>query len=1313
MQDGKKVKKEARYLPPPFLREMILQSYQLAIASTIVPFFSEEKDISAEDWNALSLERKADRVMFQCLMEVEDLDLEKSLQRIAINKKNILRLLSFDKDGEVARYWKGLFYQECQQLSVALAIKKYIYLHPSDSYQTILDYSLPLLEQPIVLVSMDEIRLYHIKEILDTWVDWKRAKLQLRDPLETLRAVLSHYRQVFPRDFFEVPVVIEKFPNIRFLDEAALFWKQLNEGEMFQGIEEKGKLSRYLLEKDYVESLSITIFWQKMIDKLFSVSLTNVSTQEIYFNGLAFKNAKGCYFQDLINYRTLETIDEYKTLTVFQRQLFLKEKFYQIGESTEYSIGSVQHSLLSSLMRIYDYNVKVISKQTNLKALIDSFKLIEAEWEQSKNYPIHPRLLLALHLAESNNVSILGSDWKEKSLQLFNYLSGEFEKILLSPPHFDRSEAAQKILQNHGFSFNEIKRRRYYVIESDNFNLSPTYFGSPLEEFLKRADSAGLWGKWMPYKRKGIDAREALQKAEETFNKELYQDAWVQNKAIENLREQFKSLTSANVEREAKRIALNYKIETENHRAFIRGVNVWLNMVPVVGPLYTIEEGIRDKDPVEIVSGVFFLSLDALDLVSGSEKEPLNLKMQSSSNGLALRERVTLDTVHMSVQKLGLSTSDFHLDEQIRINRDPFAITDNNEVPEADRFLAEQVCAGTQGLKWRNYELIYLADENRVVPIKPQGNFFREINWHTGKIAANKHFIYKEHTGKYYAGGGLKGGNPIQSHLTPAELKERITVKKTLSIMNEVDDFTKYDFNELFNQCFSIEKDPGINAFDVLEFYRSLYAKSPSFRRILNGYHEKFFLENKRTSWTISVEANSVTRTDFSNHRIYITSDAEIPSLHYVGRHSNFEPSKPEQIYLHEILHALTGEVDPIKALGFRHRGPIVYLTDKILSEAGYLFTQRIMYRRLVETVEEVEDDYRWRQHREEATALTVQENDYLDHVIDKAVPQSEYNKVFGEEISSRYTVVELNKLWADFHRVSDELPFPAAIFEQRFLENFQAESDESLHELLNFYFDLYMKSDYFSSIFNLWSFKIKGQDLQPWRFELNEKIAAAELPVGKQVHCINDLTRKIYIFDDKTLYLSSEGLVKMGKERQLVQEMVQLLTGLNDPSSEFAFKNRGAVVQLTDEILKEARINSPKQLAYALTMHDNFAGQADLLTYQIEANRAASLEDRFIRNEFSYHCQPLCRRKRSVENKIPFYLNQYFWNKQERGLEDFSNEIKANLEKEGIIQSIKEANNEDLPFKAGLEAGLFFKNATLTNSSFISFNGSFSIGGR
>lgn len=168
------------------------------------------------------------------------------------------------------------------------------------------------------------------------------------------------------------------------------------------------------------------------------------------------------------------------------------------------------------------------------------------------------------------------------------------------------------------------------------------------------------------------------------------------------------------------------------------------------------------------------------------------------------------------------------------------------------------------------------------------------------------------------------------------------TVEK---IFLSANDYLIRDFSKRFFEEFDFKVDKQVMHWtDAPRFYESVYQKSPTFRRLFNDYSQQVSHEVTHKKWTIIVQKEAAPRSDFVTKIIYLSPDPDISKHYYVSEENDLVSSHPEQVYLHELLHAITGENDPIKSHSLRHRGPIVYLGDKILSEAGYFFQQRIMY---------------------------------------------------------------------------------------------------------------------------------------------------------------------------------------------------------------------------------------------------------------------------------------------------------------------------------------------------------------------------------
>ncbi|WP_010597425.1 hypothetical protein [Rickettsiella massiliensis] len=751
----------------------------------------------------------------------------------------------------------------------------------------------------------------------------------------------------------------------------------------------------------------------------------------------------------------------------------MRKKFFLLGESTDYAIGSLGHSLASVLQRIFYYQIATVTNHHySEKELIDQFRAIELQWLRKKDYPLNPRFLLALHLAESNNL-VFPEDNHLKLQKIFSYLDECWKKILVDPPYFNRTQTVVSILHEQlGMPINKIYQKRYYVINANIMNLSPTYFGTPIEEFLKLVDWIGATGQFMSYQRKKIYPRQALQAAEEMFNQNLLTSSWVLKKARDNLYEQRKTVSTQSIVQEAQRIVQNYKVETEQHRVWMHGIETWISTIPVIGSLNMLREGIEDKSFTEIAIGTVSLSLDALDLLSiGEQKNPVEFEETLSQTGLSLRERVTVKTIHYSVQKACCSSERFFSNAEIQAHDDPFLISDPIYLPKDYPRLVERILEGEE-LNWQNYPLIHLADEGRVVPIQSQGSYYREVSWHTGEADPKKHLIFKDiQSKKYYAGGFLKGGGDELEKLSFIEIKERLTVKTVEKVFRSANDYRIKDFSKHFFDEFTFKVDKDVVQWtNAPPFYENVYQKSPTFRRLFNEYFQEVSYQAV-AKWTIIIRNEVVPRTDFVTKIIYLSSNPEISKHYYVSEENDLVASHPEQVYLHELLHAITGENDPIKSHSLRHRGPIVYLGDKILSEAGYLFQQRIMYRRFLDSFahKAFAERLHWNQHRKQARYLALQENDYLDHFIDALVPLSQYQSVFGESLTDRFTVGEtlmLNKKLTEDIIGLDAIPLN---FYQKFERFFKVNQPSEYLEIMKFYEKLYTKSFSFAALFNHW----------------------------------------------------------------------------------------------------------------------------------------------------------------------------------------------------------------------------------------------------
>lgn len=1155
---------------------------------------------------------------------------------------------------------------------------------------------------------------------LTEWVDPDKARNYAERPADLLRAVAMHRHRVVP-DEFATSLDPSLLVDEALLDEGAVLYDRLQRQLPATGTQQTTP-TLSAMRAVFVHALRADYSKRRQLDALFAPS-ESLGQRTPYFDGFALRNAEGKSFDDLLDGKALWAAPVLTDLTRAGRRALLTEKFDEMAESVRFPIGSIPHSLATSLLRLERYRGKPLPTPDDEAALARAFVQNEASWNDGADYPYHPRLLFAMHLARSSGFEVDSPDqlrllyenqisdealeqlasgnaapaewiaqylsgwegrgvrWKvaapaqqaEVLLGLFDALRAQAdradqadqagpiatfaralrakgvltpnrivgvdfnaraqavlqyanERLLAAygePPRFDRREAAADILRRHGIDEDAMTDPRHYVIVGDNPNVTKTAFGDLIDEFLDRADWVGLNGASMtPRAGISIKPRAELQREEEAFNARLRTDPWVVAIAKERLREQEKETTVDEVRRVAEEIAGNFATETESHRALVRGLDTWVNTVPVIGPLYNIEEGVRHKDATRAAFGLLFLGVDGFDLATGA--------------GGARSEAVhpVVPKLRRALGHIDSSTSNMagHA-EMIEMQVDPVRIAKPDaQVPDELRALTRQAREG-KSVRWRNYDIVHLGDEDRIVPVRREGEAYVELDWRTGHRLRDLPDIELDaRAGKGWRQHASARRGQREPGVRGDEVRERLTVDRVADLIGHANDLKQRDFDGLFAEAFSLTPPPANSSqFGARAFYRKLYKSSDTFRRLFNRHAH---LDARARNGTAAVwkkwefvigeggplGAPNKAYTDFDHKRIYMPRDAAIEAMPYMSA-AGPQTLTREQAYLHEMIHALTGARDPERMLDMMNRGPVVYLTDKILSEAGYAIPEQIMYRRANST-SDMPVDQTVEYHADAAARSAALENRYLDTLVDaKRRPLSADTLVEGVPVSSRRTVARTQEVLSAIEDEDDEVFLAWSDFRTKFDQNFgfyvqdrnmttALASDAMV--VIDFYGRLYQRSVTFRRMFD----KMPVTDAtraDPWKFVLEGDIEFDLLSPGGRAHGVSAEAKKIYVLDDGLQYLSEYGLREVELERQLAYQMICAITGLPKMPAPDALANRGAAVLLTDRILREAGFHYPPQLVAALVEPGDAMAQARLLSHQTQALRSAAAEDRYL----------------------------------------------------------------------------------------------------
>jgi hypothetical protein len=1036
-----------------------------------------------------------------------------------------------------------------------------------------------------------------------TWVDLDKAKRYADDPILLLRAVAEHHRMAITATF-ERTLDLADFQDETVFDEAAVLYREVLRANGH-------KPPAMLIRKPFLHALAAAFAERRELDALFARP-AGEPTHTPYFDGFALRNAVGMTFEDLL--RAPETFGApiFEGMNEEGRRGLLRKKFVQMAEDRQYAIGTPEHAIASALMRSAAYRGEsTVSRYAGSTSLVDTFKEAEStERAQPGRYPMAPRLLAALLLARANGVDLV----------TFERLSAQYERAVAYAEQLrtEGNEAPARWLAERlaaataGRTLAEVsdEAARQRAMQDVLAAVPQAALGdTALADFGAQLAKEGVTGATLV----GADWQKRAAAVQQYFNDELARAA----------------------------AASTGEPDGAESRSPLGDL---VSMLPVIGPIYNIEEGVRHKDALQALCGVFFLGLDALFGLG----EAGYAAVRVGASALARTHSVAAEFPSVA-RALGASVRDIGIDEQILdIGREPpdLSIRDGN-VPESIRDLAVRVRSGEADVRWRGFQVVRLGNNDRIVPVEHAGGTYHEIDWMTGERVRNAPLISRDE-GRFRSDGGLVGGRPNRSgvveddlgvsveslgkaamrHIDPAT---RSTVSTVEALLSKAKDAALRNFDTLFDTAFDYPQPAvSVSAFDGRAFYRTLYRDSPTFRRVFNLHAAQRAAGKTITQqkWQFAIGEHGpagphqLAYTDFQRFRIHLPADADFGKVPRYPSALGQEATPPEQAYIHEMLHALSEARDPEPKLALYHRGPIVYLTDKILSEAGYDFPEQIMYRR-VDPVGELGAQETIEGQRAIATARANRENLRLDATVG-GMPATiaADTRLGGVELAQRPTVAAAARL-IDSERVRSEslvathLPF-GATFDREFAFA-PGTPPEMVARVRAFCRRLHRASPLFRHLMD--STPKADRVLQDVWTVATEPRAADLLDAAENelVHGVDSEEKQIRLFKDGAVYLTSGGFLPVEWERKVALAFVRAMGGeALGVSAAQAARHRGADVYLAERILKSAGIHLPPQLS-STTIHrameqtERAAKAKVLSSVETSTRREAAIEDRYL----------------------------------------------------------------------------------------------------
>ncbi len=1223
-------------------------------------------------WDSLRIESKANCVMEQLLNEHPE-----------FNKSQIDYFYNeLDKDlcdQWILRWWILPFKEQKSVVKIGLidlALNLYLTKYPEISFLSLCSYGISLLTDDELLKHVQFIQELHLIKLRKnlTWINLKEAENLIGNSLELFTAILSYNKHPFPPDSFwnNSQRSFEQLHPLtkRSLEETALLWNQLRTDNMFDGLQQNdGQFSLDSLRKTFFLDLAQSYKRQQLIDKLFVESLEDDLASNVHFNGITFKNAQNLTFEDLIKRPEVERIPEYNALSREDKCSIMKEALTQMGESSEYPLGTLSHALASCVKRIFQYQYPRRAFPLNDKQLlIELYKKIEKDWEKNKGYPLLPRVLCAQILSESNGVTIAGEHWQTLIKNYLEHFNNEFEEILdplyveQLPAKFDKEQAVVAYLKEEcGWEEDDIRQESLFRIRKPQQspmvrNTPELYLANKTIEFFLKAETNRvhpfpLSNFMLCTSGSRIDPKTVLDKLQKMFNERLFHDPWVEEEARQNLLKQKIENTPLNLSQEVRRIVEKYRVETENIVSWANNTRQWLDTVPVIGSLRMFVRGIRDKEfgTTIIGGGLSFLdigSLFSLKPIVASSVKTMSLYLARTSS----RGKKAIRTLRASVMKFNLPSNDL-----TRLESSFFSAvrTGPQEIPSAYKSLVEEVRLGALDKTWqaneeKNYLLVYLIDEDRVVPVAHQGGSFREVNWQTGQLETTKPLIYKDKSnGRYFASALRGGGKESQfdnffERKSAEELEQRYTVIEVKEILKNAKD-VRVHANDLdqFKRFFIIisENDRAEQNF-IENLDQEAYQTSPLYRRLFNRFIEICGAKPEENQWKIQLlgpEESSQFQGGHANLQskvILLDPQIAVSGASYLGENigqinHNGEFFRKVGSYLHELLHAITNVDDlfsaapSVKALASQtNRGGIACLTDRILEEMGKHIPYRYTYSL-------------YNSHSLNPSVVgqirnfVVQENSYLQKLFFEGTTMEAYSKL-SDTLALSKTVTAVKDYSRGIQR------------ELRQLEGFVIVSSADVRtEFKTFCRSLYRLSTTFKEIFDKYYVGQGGEECRVFFY-----------PIYKIVddRTFAELTQReiIYSLDDEIRYLSDRGLSPMNKERFYLYQMLERYTN-TELGAGSVEDGRGLIVYLAEKIFVEAGMDFDKAVSGALILPGDAGMEAKALQNWPRLCSTANHEDRYLAEFFSTTqpgCSPACserRDKRSAPLAEKKSLNEIF----------------------------------------------------------------------
>ena len=350
---------------------------------------------------------------------------------------------------------------------------------------------------------------------------------------------------------------------------------------------------------------------------------------------------------------------------------------------------------------------------------------------------------------------------------------------------------------------------------------------------------------------------------------------------------------------------------------------------------------------------------------------------------------------------------------------------------------------------------------------------------------------------------------------------------------------------------------------------------------------------------------------------IWFIGDEELGKMRYTSPLGT-EPFRRSRMWVHEAIHWMTDTLDPPLDKMTMHRGPTVYMTDRILNELGYYpsILPRTTYAlppELHAGAEVASATANWGRMLRKINDWSVLENRHLDAALDEQRSYPPTMLLFGQRVAERTTIRQAFAFEGAFASRGKLARGNIALIFDLLNEAFSAPPTLHFRSKLN---TLLRGSKIFLKMATTWQ---TAPRTAPIKIEVESFATHYHLyeDTKKSAFHILQNSEKLLLNKEDIYYFSERGLKPMGPMRQFAGAMLDLFLRDLAPNAYHLplneFHERGVGVLYENMILQQIGDPSPKRICAALTLDPNA-----YLPSQTAITRAAVSENGYLKHQLN-----------------------------------------------------------------------------------------------